>query len=77
MAKKPIKPAMEFEFRGSDLKRLLKTNPEKVLFTIWVEVVTTADGKKVGALRIKATKASVGGVKDDVVIDGYPKPPGI
>ena len=78
MAKKPIKPAMEFEFRGVDLERLLSSHPKKVLFTVWVEVVKTADGKKVGALRIKATNVSTtrGTAKDGEVL-GDPKPPGI
>ncbi len=72
-------PALEFEFRAEDLERLLSSKPKKVLFTVWVEVVTTDKGKKVGALRIKAdteatkTKSTKGGGG----VYGDPKPPGV
>ena len=74
---------MEFEFRAADLERLLADKPKKVLFTVWVEVIKTDKGERVGALRIKANteltakkslaKTAVG----DPVVYGEPKPPGV
>jgi SHS2 domain-containing protein len=73
-------PAMEFEFRAEDLERLLSSKPKKVLFTVWVEVVTTAKGEKVGALRIKAgtekTRTKSRSAKGGGDVYGEPKPPG-
>ncbi|MFM9839059.1 MAG: hypothetical protein ACKVOQ_12390 [Cyclobacteriaceae bacterium] len=82
MAKKSASnPAMEFEFLGADLERLLSSKPKKVLFTVWVDVVTTDKGKKVGALRIKAdteaTKTKSKSTKGGGGVYGDPKPPGI
>jgi hypothetical protein len=82
MAKKSASnPALEFEFRGADLERLLSSKPKKVLFTVWVEVVTTDKGKKVGALRIKAdteaTRAKTKATRGGGGVYGDPKPPGI
>ena len=80
MAKKePETPAMEFEFRAADLERLLSSKPKKVLFTVWVEVVKTDKGERVGALRIKANTemTSTRGVRDGHTAYGEPKPPGI
>ncbi len=69
--------AMEFEFRAEDLERLLSSKPKKVLFTVWLEQVTTDKGKKVGALRIKAdTAAKSKGTKGGGAVFGEPKPPG-
>ena len=81
MAKKKAEAsAMEFEFRAADLERLLSSKPKKVLFTMWVEVVKTDKGEKVGALRIKANTEST--VKSPRAADGgtaygEPKPPGV
>ncbi len=79
MAKKTASnPAMEFEFLGADLEKLLSSKPKKVLLTVWVEVVTTDKGKKVGALRIKASAeaAKTRGTSGGDVVYGDPKPPG-
>ena len=88
MAKKTTDPSvMEFEFRAADLERLLADKPKKVLITMWVEVIKTDKGEKMGALRVKASteltaksaakkslaKMAVG----DPVVYGEPKPPGI
>lgn len=77
MAKKTTtKPAMEFEFHGADLERLLSSKPKKVLFTVWVETVTTTKGK-VGALRIRATNETTRSrTARDGGANGVPKPPG-
>ncbi len=79
MAKKTTtRPAMEFEFRGADLERLLSSKPKKVLFTVWVETVTTNKGKKVGALRIRATnETTTTRTARDGGVNGEPKPPGM
>jgi len=78
MAKKSVKPVMEFEFLGADLQRLLASNPKKVLFTVWVQVVKDEKGKKVGALRIQASNESVRrGARDRGPVNGEPKPPGM
>jgi len=83
MAKKTTDPSvMEFEFRAVDLERLLADKPKKVLFTMWVEVINTDKGERVGALRIKASteltakKVKARGTGDPVVY-GEPKPPGV
>ena len=86
-AQNPSNPALEFEFRGSDLERLLSSKPNKVLFTVWVETVTTDKGEKVGALRIKAsnevtsttstTSTSRTAESGDGSVYGEPKPPGV
>jgi hypothetical protein len=82
MAKKSPSMAMEFEFLGTDLERLLSSKPKKVLFTVWVEVVKTDKGKEVGALQIKAsreanTKSKSKALRDGGDAYGHPKPPGI
>jgi hypothetical protein len=49
MAKKSTSsPALEFEFSAAELKGLLASNPQKVLFTVSVEAVTTKKGDQVG-----------------------------
>lgn len=85
MAKKKTEapvPAMEFEFRATDLERLLADKPKKVLFTVWVDVVKTDKGEKVGALRIKANteltaKKNRAKIAGDPIAYGEPKPPGV
>jgi hypothetical protein len=80
MAKKKSETsAMEFEFRAVDLERLLSSKPKKVLFTVWVEVVKTDKGEKVGAMRIKANTemTSTRGLRDGGTAYGEPKPPGV
>jgi hypothetical protein len=80
MAKKQAtSPALEFEFSAAELKGLLAKNPDKVLFTVSVEAVTTKAEEKVGALRISAKGVSKGKAKGssrDAAADGTPKPPG-
>jgi hypothetical protein len=79
MATKTEASAMEFEFRAADLERLLSSKPKKVLFTVWVDVVKTDKGEKVGALRIKAnTEMTVRKTRDGGgTAYGEPKPPGV
>lgn len=73
--------AMEFEFRATDLERLLSSKPKKVLLTVWVETVTTNKGEKVGALRIKASRELTSTTRTarsgDGSVYGEPKPPGV
>jgi hypothetical protein len=44
--------AFKFIFEAADMQKLLDTKPGKVVCVVSIEEATTADGKKVGALKI-------------------------
>lgn len=81
MAKKVTSStALEFVFDANHLRRILESNPDKVLFTVKVEQAVTKTGEKVGALRIHAEGKFKGKpnmrTKDGGAL-GEPRPPGV
>ena len=73
----PTKPknALQFVYDAKQLQRLLAQNPDKVVFTITVRQEVTKDGRKVGALDIKATGTFKGKKPRDGGLFGCPVPP--
>jgi hypothetical protein len=73
----PTVQAFKFIFEADKMQALLDTKPGKVICVVSIEEVTTADGKKAGALKIIArgpeaeAEAKGGGLE----IPGCPDPP--
>lgn len=69
--------ALQFVYDAKDLRRLLDGNPDKVVFTITVIQEVTKDGRKVGALAIRATGNFKGkkAATRDGGLPGCPVPP--
>lgn len=70
--------ALQFVFDPKELQRLLDQNPSKVVFTVTVNQEVTKDGRKVGALDIRATgtfKGKKATARDGGGLPGCPVPP--
>lgn len=82
-----IVQAFQFVFEPKELKKVLDSNPEKVVFTVSIEEEVTKAGHKVGALKINAkgvskkrksaalAVASAITSEGDVEVPGCPVPP--
>jgi hypothetical protein len=60
MAKSPTPSvqAFQFIFKPKDLKKVLDSNPDQVVFTVSIVQEVTKSGEKVGALKIDAKGVS-------------------
>jgi hypothetical protein len=90
MAKSPTPSvqAFQFIFKPKDLKKVLDSNPDQVVFTVSIVQEVTKSGEKVGALKIDAkgvsknakstkvaTLAIASAEEGDVEVPGCPVPP--
>jgi hypothetical protein len=78
--------AFQFIFKPKELKKVLDSDPEKVVFTVSIVEETTKEGHKIGALKInakgvpKSSKSAMLAVataskESDVEVPGCPVPP--
>jgi hypothetical protein len=78
--------AFQFIFKPKDLKKVLESDPDQVVFTVNIVEEVTKSGEKVGALKINAKGVSKKGkiaklaltvepVLEEVEVPGCPVPP--
>lgn len=75
MAKAKSTNALQFVYDPKQLRTILDAKPDKVVFTVSVEQEVTKDGRKVGALNIRARGTFKGKEPRDGGQSGCPVPP--